>query len=188
MIPAFNESMISKRLTSVRRDATDFLFSCLTKEPHKRPTALQLCTTQFLFPLHLYQLRCRVDASGLYATYFELVDQESPKETLMKISTEEPYFYSTESQAFTSSLVTSGTKELVLPRFYSPTVYRTYGDGVQISNWIVEPNAYLHRANRAFDPFGTLRRASSVDASTEASSPDQCTLSGVYSATTTQNN
>lgn len=144
-IPAFKARTVTERLPLLPEDAKAFLLSCLSKDPQQRPTAVQLLTTPFLFPLHTYQIRRRVETTGVYDAYMTAFQKGwgnlKPSETLVL---PEGLIYDKAGGAFIEEGANSETVDVVLPVFQCVPDFRSQGHGVSIQNWILASDASFH--------------------------------------------
>ncbi|OEH73607.1 hypothetical protein cyc_03281 [Cyclospora cayetanensis] len=144
-IPAFKEKQVKDRLPCIRQDAKDFLLKCLTKDPRKRPTALQLLTSPFLFPLHIYQIRRRIETTDVYTSYMKAFEKGwGNLQPIQDVSMTESIYYDGAAAMFTSDFTDSDAVNVVLPVFECVPDFRSQDRGIQIHHWALESDASFY--------------------------------------------
>ncbi|KAL8434972.1 hypothetical protein Efla_005055 [Eimeria flavescens] len=144
-IPAFKERDVKARLPNLRPDAQEFLFSCLTKDQEMRPTALQLLTTSFLFPLHIYQIRRRVEITDVYNSYMKAFEKGwGDLQPIDSLSVVGSLFYDSAANSFRPQNQDVDVVNVVLPVFECVPDFKSQDRGIQIHNWILGSNASFH--------------------------------------------
>lgn len=141
-IPAFREQHVAARLPGLRQDAKDFLLQCLAREPQQRPTALQLLTTPFLFPLHLHQIRRRVETTDVYNTYLRAFEKGwGNLEPLKELREMENLVFDEDRRAFVSQQPAAEAVNVVLPVFECVPDFQAQDHPMEIQNWTLASDA-----------------------------------------------
>lgn len=123
----------------------DFLLKCLTKDPQKRPTAVQLLSTPFIFQMHLYQISRRVETTDVYKSYMAAFEKGwGYLQPLKSVSVTEPFFYDRVSRSFTPQYLGSEVVNVVLPVFECVPNFQSQEHGVHIHNWVINSDASFH--------------------------------------------
>lgn len=153
-IPAFKEKDVTDRLPFLRQDAKEFLLKCLTKDPQKRPTAFQLLTGPFLFPLHIYQMRRRIETTDVYNSYMQAFEKGwgnlKPMEGL---SMAEKLLYDSSSKSFFSEYPDPEAVNVVLPVFECIPDFQSQDREIRMSNWILTSDASFYLAPRKVEGY-----------------------------------
>ncbi|CDJ67288.1 hypothetical protein, conserved [Eimeria necatrix] len=141
-IPAKGEQHVAARLPGLRQDAKDFLLQCLAREPQQRPTALQLLTTPFLFPLHLHQIRRRVETTDVYNTYLRAFEKGwGNLEPLKELREMENLVFDEDRRAFVSQQPAAEAVNVVLPVFECVPDFQAQDHPMEIQNWTLASDA-----------------------------------------------
>lgn len=143
---------MTDRLPFLRQDAMEFLLKCLTKDPQKRPTAFQLLTSPFLFSLHIYQMRRRMETTDVYHSYMNAFEKGWGNiRPIQELFMAEKLQWDGDSSTFFSECPDPEAVNVVLPVFECVPDFQSQDHGIKLGNWILTSDASFYLTQRKVD-------------------------------------
>ncbi|CDJ48899.1 hypothetical protein, conserved [Eimeria brunetti] len=155
-IPAFQQEDVTDRLPFLQPDAREFLLNCLTKDPQRRPTAFQLLTGPFLFPLHIFQVRRRVETTDVYNSYMHAFERGWGNiRPIEELAMAERLSYDNSAKVFISEFPDPDAVNVVLPIFECMPDFQPQNYEMRLGNWVLASNGTFYIAPGA-DPKNSI--------------------------------